>query len=461
MNRSDLHKYQEHSVQHILDHPSCGLFLEMGLGKTVSVLTAIDELMYNRFEIRKVLVIAPKRVARDTWPDEIQEWTHTQHLTVSVVIGTPQQRIAALKRPADVYTINRENVEWLVSLYGAKCPFDMIVIDELSSFKSSKAIRFKNLKQWTGQCQRVVGLTGTPTPNGYMDLWAEVFLLDSGERLGKFKTHYQNRFFSTDPKTSFSSYPKLILKDGAREKIHELIGDICLSMKARDYLELPPVHETIHKVHLSDAEMKAYRDFERHSVMEMPEGDITALSATTLRDKLIQFTSGAIYKPVKTDGWVVVSDAKLDALEEIIDVNEEPIIVYYWYKHTFTRLKERLKKYNPRTLDTKKDQDDWNAGKIRVLLAQPASMGHGVNIQRGGRFEVWMGFPDSLESYLQACGRLERQGQKAAYNVRIKLVASDTLEEAVISSLADKREDQDLLMRAVDALRKKYKKPNS
>lgn len=458
LNRSNLHSYQEHSVQHILDNPRCALFLEMGLGKTVSTLTAIDELMFDRMEIQKALVIAPKRVARDTWPDEIKEWAHVRHLTVSAVIGSAAKRVAALKTPANIYTINRENVEWLVGVYGSKCPFDMIVIDELSSFKSSKAVRFKSLKQWSGQCTRVVGLTGTPSPNGYEDLWAEIYLLDQGKRLGQYVTHFRDRFFTIDPKTAYSTYPKRILRDGAREKIHELIGDICLSMKARDYLDLPPVQENLIRVHLSESEMKAYEDFERHSIMELPEGDIPALSATALRNKLIQFASGAVYKENKKEGYVVVSDAKMEALDEILEFNDEPIIIYYWYQHTFERLKERFKKYKPRTLETKKDQDEWNAGKIRLLLAQPASMGHGINIQKGGRFEVWYGFPESLEVYLQACMRLERQGQTAEFTIRNKLVAVGTLEETLIESLNNKGEDQDLLMRAVDALKRKYKK---
>ena len=458
LNRSNLHSYQEHSVQHIIDNPRCALFLEMGLGKTVSTLTAIDELMFDRMEIQKVLVIAPKRVARDTWPDELKEWAHVRHLTVSAVIGSAAKRMTALKTPANIYTINRENVEWLVGVYGSKCPFDMIVIDELSSFKSSKAVRFKSLKQWSGQCTRVVGLTGTPSPNGYEDLWAEIYLLDQGKRLGQYVTHFRDRFFTIDPKTAYSTYPKRILRDGAREKIHELIGDICLSMKARDYLELPPVHESVLKVHLSKEERKAYDDFERDSVMELPEGEITAFNAGTLRGKLLQFASGAIYTNPERTEYVEVSEAKLEALEEIIESNDEPIIVFYWYRHTFERLKERFKKYCPRTLDSKQDQDDWNAGKIRLLLAQPASMGHGINIQKGGRYEVWMGLPESLELYQQACGRLERQGQKADFNVRIRLTVANSFEEDILESLNNKGEDQDLLMRAVDALKRKYKK---
>ena len=458
LNRSDMHGYQEHSVQHILDNPKCALFLEMGLGKTVSTLTAIDELMFDRMEIQKVLVIAPKRVARDTWPDEIREWAHLNHLTVSVIIGTPSERMAAIKAKANIYTINREMIAWLVSTYGSKCPFDMIVGDESSSFKSPKAERFKKLKPWALQCKRVVLLTGTPSPNGYADLWSQMYLLDKGERLGQHVTHFRDRFFTIDPKTAYSTYPKRILKDGAREQIHDLIGDICLSMKARDYLTLPPVHESIVKVHLSKDERKAYDAFERDSVMDLPEGEITAFNSSSLRTKLLQFASGAIYTNPERTTFAEVSDAKIEALEEIIEANDEPIIVFYWYGHTLDRLKAKLKKYKPRTLDTKKDQDDWNAGKIRLLLAQPASMGHGINIQKGGRYEIWMGLPESLELYQQACKRLERQGQKADFNVRIKLVVEGSFEEAIVESLNSKGEDQDLLMRAVDALKRKYKK---
>ena len=461
LNETNLHNYQNRSTEHILNNPSCGLFLDMGLGKTISSLTAIDKLMFDRFEIKKVLVIAPKRVARDTWMDEVKSWSHIGHLKLSICVGSSQQRKAALQAKADVYTINRENVVWLTALYGSKCPFDMIIIDESSSFKSPSAQRFKALKKWTGQCKRVVLLTGTPAPNGYEDLWAQMYLLDGGERLGKFVTNFRDRFFTIDPSTAYSTYPKRVLKEGAKEQIHGLISDICISMKAEDYLELPKVISRDIKVHLTDKEMQDYKDFEKSLVLELPEGEITAMNAGVLRNKLIQYTSGAVYGANREA--FTVSDAKIEAVEEILDVYEEPVIIFYWYKHTYERLFEKFKKYKPRRLDTYQDQLDWNAGKIRVLLAQPAGMGHGVNIQKGGHFEIWFGYPESLEAYQQACKRLDRQGQQHAV-IRNSLIAVGTIEEVLMQNLLDKADEQDGLMLAtkyLEGLKNEYKKPNS
>ena len=461
LNETNLHKYQTHSTEHIVENNFCGLFLDMGLGKTISTLTAINQLMFDRFEVKKVLIIAPKRVARDTWMDEVKNWAHTKHLKLSICIGSSEQRKAALLAKADIYTINRENVVWLTSLYGSKCPFDMIVVDESSSFKSPSAQRFKALKKWTGQAKRVVILTGTPAPNGYEDLWAQMFLLDGGERLGKFVTHFRDRFFTIDPSTAYSTYPKKVLKDGAKEQIHDLISDICISMKAEDYLDLPPVIPRAIKVHLSEQEMKAYKDFEKSLVLELPEGEITAMNAGVLRNKLIQYTSGAVYGANREA--FTVSEAKIDAVEEILDVYEEPVIIFYWYKHTYDRLMEKFKKYKPRRMDTYQDQLDWNAGKIRLLLAQPAGMGHGVNIQKGGHFEIWFGYPESLEAYQQACARLARQGQTESV-IRNSLIAVGTIEEVLMQNLLDKAEEQDGLMTATKylaGLQQEYKKPNS
>lgn len=461
LTENNLHKYQISSIEHIVTNAYCGLFLDMGLGKTVSTLTAINQLMFDSFEVKNVLIIAPKRVARDTWLDEVKAWAHVKHLKLSVCIGTDSQRKAALQAKADIYTINRENVVWLTNLYGSKCPFDMIVVDESSSFKSPSAQRFKALKKWTGQVKRVVILTGTPAPNGYEDLWAQMFLLDGGERLGKFVTHFRDRFFTIDPSTAYSTYPKRVLKEGAKEQIHDLISDICISMKAEDYLDLPPVIPRVIKVHLSDKEMEAYKDFEKHLVLELPEGEITAMNAGVLRNKLIQYTSGAVYGANREA--FTVSEAKIDAVEEILDVYEEPVIIFYWYKHTYDRLMEKFKKYKPRRMDTYQDQLDWNAGKIRLLLAQPAGMGHGVNIQKGGHFEIWFGYPESLEAYQQACARLARQGQTESV-IRNSLIAVGTIEEVLMQNLLDKAEEQDGLMTATKylaELRQEYKKPNS
>lgn len=457
LREEQLHEYQRHCVKHIIENPYCALLLEMGLGKTVSSLTAIDRLLFDYCDVNKVLIIAPKRVARDTWGDEIQEWAHLKHMRVSVAVGTERQRDRALMADADVYTINRENVAWLIAKYGTLFPFDMVVIDELSSFKSSDAVRFKELKKVRPMLKRVVGLTGTPAPNGYMDLWAQMFLIDRGERLGKFKTHYKDRFFTVDPDTQYSGFPKMIPKPGAAEQIHELISDICISMKAKDYLQLPQTIHRLQKVHLTDTEMKAYENFERSAVMELPTGEeLTAVNAGALRTKLVQFANGAVYDEDRS--YHTVHEAKLEVVEEIVDTATSPIIIFYRFKHDLERLQQKLRRYNPRMLDTSQDQRDWNAGKIQVLLAHPASMGHGLNLQRGGNNILWFGDPDSLELYQQANARLDRQGQKRAVVIN-HLCTAGTIDEAIMQSLVDKTDTQEALMQALKVRIDKYKKP--
>lgn len=456
LTESNLHGYQKHCIQHILDNPYCGLFLDMGLGKTISTLTAIDRLLFDRCEVSKVLVIAPKRVARDTWADEIQEWAHVRHLRVSIAVGTAKQRKAALMANADVYTINRENVAWLVAMYGTRFPFDMVVIDELSSFKSSDAIRFKELRRVRPSLKRLVGLTGTPAPNGYLDLWAQLFLIDRGERLGPFKTNYKDRFFMIDPETAYSQHVKWIPKPGAQDKINKLISDVCISMQARDYLELPDTVHRLIKVHMTDQEMKDYLDFERSAVMELPTGDeLTAVNAAALRTKLVQFSNGAVYDDAKN--YHVVHNAKLEAIEEVVDTATSPIIIFYRFKHDLERLREKLKAYKPRMLITSQDQKDWNAGKIQVLLAHPASMGHGLNLQKGGNNILWFGDPDSLELYQQANARLDRQGQKESVVIN-HMCTVGTIDEDIMQSLVNKADVQDALMKALKARVDKYRK---
>jgi len=454
LKESNLHDYQRHAVEHIIENPFSGLLLEMGLGKTISTLTAIDKLMFDSFEVKKVLLIAPKRVARDTWLDEVHGWVHTSHLKVSVVLGSAEQRKKALLEKADIYAINRENVVWLVNLYGSKCPFDMLVIDELSSFKSSGSQRFKALKKWRPMFKRVVGLTGTPAPNGYLDLWAQMYLLDMGERLGKFKTHYQDRFFTIDPATAFSSYPKKVLKVGAAEQIHDLISDICISMKSEDYLELPGREHYLIKVHLSEKEKAAYDAFEKSQVLEIPEGEISAVTATALRNKLVQYANGAVYDANRE--YHIVHEAKIEAAIEIVDTATSPIMIFYRFKHDLARLKIALKAYKPRMLDTSQDQADWNAGKIQVLLAHPASMGHGLNLQKGGHNILWFGDPESLEAYQQANARLDRQGQKNFVRMG-HLCTVGTIDEPIMNALVGKADVQDALMDAVKAVISKYK----
>lgn len=457
LQESNLHNYQRHSIEHVIENPFCGLFLDMGLGKTVSTLTAIDRIMFDRFEIKKVLLIAPLRVARDTWLDEVKGWAHVNHLKLSVCIGTADQRKAALQTKADVYTINRENVVWLTNLYGSKCPFDMLVVDELSSFKSSDAQRFKALKKWVPQFKRRVGLTGTPSPNGYLDLWAQLYILDEGVRLGKFKTHFIDRFFTIDPSTAYSTYPKKVLKPGAKEQIHGLISDICISMKAEDYLELhEPIHNVI-RVHLSEAEMEAYEDFEKSQVLELPEGEISAMNAAALRTKLVQYANGAVYDANRD--YHVVHEAKIEAAIEIVDVATSPVMIFYRFKHDLDRLQKAFKAYKPRMLNTTQDQKDWNEGKIKILLAHPASMGHGLNLQNGGNIILWFGDPESLELYQQANARLARQGQKEVVIIN-HLATVGTIDEPIMTALAGKATEQDALMEAVKAIVAKHKKPN-
>jgi SNF2 family DNA or RNA helicase len=455
LKKENMHHYQEFSVSHIVAHPAAGLFQEMGLGKTVSTLTAIDILMFDTFEIKKPLIIAPLNVAKYTWQDEIDNWAHLKHLKLGKILGDEKSRSKALNSPADIYIINRENVAWLVGKVGSAFPFDMLILDELTSFKSSKAIRFKALKQIRPLVKRVVGLTGTPSPNGYIDLWSQIFLLDQGERLGKFKTHFIDRFFTVDPKTAYSGYPKQIPRDFSLEAIQGLIGDICISMKSEDYLELPGRVHRIINVHLSDAELTAYEEFEESQIMLLPEGEaISVANAAALRGKLVQFANGAVYD--ENRAYHVVHDAKLDLLEELIDVATSPVLIFYRFKHDLDRMQKRLKAYAPRLLTSEKDKNDWNEGKIKVLLAHPASAGHGLNLQKGGNNVIWFGDPDSLELYQQANARLDRQGQVKQVIIQ-HMATVGTIDEAIAQALIGKADVQEALMQAIKARVKKYR----
>lgn len=448
------HDYQKYATEKILELPACGLFLEMGLGKTVSTLTAINELIYDRFEVSKVLVIAPKRVAEDTWTGEAEKWDHLQHLTFSKILGTAKQREEALKADADIYLVNRENVTWLVDKLGKRWPFDMIVVDELSSFKSNQAKRFKSLRMVRPLSSRFVGLTGTPAPNGLMDLWPQVYLMDKGERLGKTITGYRDRYFYPGKRNGFTVF-SWEPKEGAQEAIEKKISDICISMKAEDYLKMPEriVNDII--IRLSQEEKKKYEELEKEKLLELDGQEITALSAAAVWGKLLQMANGAAYDD---DGnTAVFHDRKLDALEEILEAAcGHPVLVFYNFKHDYSRLTERFRKWNPRTL---KDSDDiraWNSGKIPLLLAQPASMGHGLNIQAGGHIIVWFGLNPSLELYQQANARLYRQGQKDTVIIH-RLITKGTVDEDVIRKLETKDARQDNLMEAVKARIQKWK----
>jgi SNF2 family DNA or RNA helicase len=435
------HDYQDVAKQWILDHPAAGLFLDMGLGKTVTTLTAIEELKNDYLDIQKVLVIAPKRVAEDTWPDEHQKWDHLKdRLKIVKIMGKPNERLNALKQTGDVYIITRDNVAWLVETLRRNWDFDTVVIDELSSFKSNRRQRFKKLKLVRPFIKRIIGLTGTPAPNSYMDLWSQIYLLDRGERLGKTITEYRWNYFDTLPRPGYNEYR---LKPGAKEQIDRLISDICISMKARDYLnqEEPLYIDRI--VKLSDKEYKLYKTMERDAVLEFGEDDyITALSAATVTNKLLQLANGAIYDEAKN--YRVIHDKKLDALEELIEeAGEESVLVYYSYISDKERILQKFK--DARVLETEKDIKDWNAGKTKLMIAHPASAGHGLNLQDGGSIIIWFGLPWSLELYLQANARLWRQGQKQTVRI-YHLLSKGTMDDKVLQVLKGKNIRQEELL---------------
>lgn len=425
------------------------------MSKTVITLTAINILMFDSFEVQKVLVIAPKRVAEDTWSRETEKWDHLKHLKISKVLGTQKQRMEALVEDADIYVINRENVKWLVDFFRQRkaWPFDMLVIDELSSFKSNKSQRFKALKVMTPLLKRVVGLTGTPTPNGYLDLWPQMYLLDRGERLGKTITGYRERYFYPGKRNGYTVFT-WDLKSGADEVIQKKISDICISMKAEDYLDLP---ERINNNVLIKMDKKAralYDELEKDLILQVDEDEITAITAAALNQKLLQMANGSVYN---ADGWVThIHDGKLDALEDILEFNQEPVLVFYNFKHDYNRLMKHFKDLEPRTLETSEDIKDWNEGRIRLLLAHPASVGHGLNIQAGGHIIVWFGLTYSLELYMQANARLDRQGQTKNVIVH-HLIAEDTVDEDVMKAIERKETGQEALLEAVKARVRRYK----
>lgn len=443
------HKYQSIALEKLYNNPKVGLMLDMGLGKTVIALTAIEDLIYNRFEIQKVLVIAPLRVAEDTWSRESQKWDHLQHLRISKVLGTPTQRRKALAQDADIYIINRENVVWLtneLSSVGNAWDFDMVVIDELSSFKSSKAQRFRALKKYITRSQRVVGLTGTPAPNGLIDLWSQIYLLDGGERLGKTVTGYRERYFLPDKRnqtTIFSYKPK----EESEKAIYDKISDICVSMSAEDWLDMPERIDSVQHVQLSDSELKLYEEFEKGQYLEFMQGKVTAASAAALTNKLLQFSNGAMY--FDDGSYKVTSDKKLDALAEIVDTSQgQPILCFYSYRHDCERILKKFK--NAKKLESAADIESWNNGDIPLLLAHPAGAGHGLNLQTGGNIIVWFGLTWSLELYQQANARLYRQGQRNTVIIH-HLITDGTVDVRVLDSLQGKRDVQDELLESLKA----------
>ena len=441
------HRYQEFAKEHIIRHAVAALFLDMGLGKTVITLTAIKELMYERFEIQKVLVIAPLRVARDTWPAEIRKWDHLAGLTYAVAVGSQAERLAALRSKADIHIINRENVTWLVEESGLPFDYDLVVIDELSSFKSYRAKRFKSLLSVRRTVKRIVGLTGTPSSNGLMDLWAQFRLLDLGERLGRYISHYRERYFLPDKRNAQVVFTYK-LKPGAEEQIYNAISDITISMKAEDYLDLPPCIHNVVKVALSEREREVYERFRKEMVISLGGEEIDAMNAAALSNKLLQMANGAVYDDRHTGHQI--HERKLDALEDLIEAaNGRPVMVCYWFRHDLERIRRRFP--TVRELKTAQDIEDWNAGKIPVALVHPASAGHGLNLQYGGCTLVWFGLTWSLELYQQTNKRLHRQGQRDTVVIH-HIVADGTIDELVLAALHRKDKTQAALIAAVKAV---------
>lgn len=448
--------YQQHGTDHIIKHPASGLFLDMGLGKTVITLTAINHLMYDMYEVQKTLVIAPLRVAQHTWKAERNKWAHLRHLRISHVLGTEKERKMALYRKADIWVINRENLCWLIRYYGSVWPFDYVVVDELSSFKNPDAERFKAFRKVRPLTKRITGLTGTPMPNGLHDLWSQLYMLDRGERLGETYGGYREQFLTPGARDG-ARVLNYTGKTGAEQEVYRRIGDICLSMTAADYLDLPPRIDRQVPVHMTPDQLAKYEEFEQIQVMEMENGEeLTAFNAQALTQKLLQFGNGAVYNADKSD-YHVIHDAKLDALEDIMDAsNGHPVMVFYWFKHDLQRLRERFKAWKPRELKTEQDITDWNARKIPLLFVHPASAGHGLNLQAGGNIIVWFSLTWSLELYKQANARLDRQGQTESVIIH-HLITRGTMDEYVMQVLDRKEKGQNGLMEAVKAIVGKYR----
>ncbi|NBH62154.1 DEAD/DEAH box helicase [Anaerotruncus sp. 80] len=457
------HDYQRYCVEKILETPKLGLFLDMGLGKTVITLTAIRQLMYDRFQVRKVLVIAPKKVAEGTWTLEKDKWEHTKILRVSQVLGSAAKRIKALHTPADIYITNRENVVWLVDYYRNNWPFDMVVVDESSSFKNHSAKRFKALAGVSSHVDRMVELTGTPSPNSLADLWAQIYLLDEGQRLGKRYTHFRERYFQPDRFGYTGTVYSYEAKPGSEQSILNQISDICVSMKAGDYLQLPDIIYDEVPVVLDAKAAKAYRDMERQMVLELPEDEeeISVTSAAALSNKLQQLANGAVYD--EDHQTHEVHSCKIETFLELIEsLQGKPVLVFYSFQHDKARILAALasqKHLRVRELKTTQDQADWNARKIDVLLAHPASAAYGLNLQAGGNHVVWFGLTWNYEQYSQANKRLHRQGQTEKVIIH-HLITKDTRDEDVMEALQHKDDVQNWVMESLKARIKKIREEN-
>lgn len=449
--RYEPHDYQRYATEYIETHPCSAVLLDMGLGKTSITLSAIADLLFDSFEVHKVLVIAPLRVARDTWSAELKKWDAFRHLTYSVAVGTEAERKAALTRKADIYIINRENVQWLITESRLPFDYDMIVVDELSSFKNHQSKRFKALMQVRPKVKRIVGLTGTPASNGLMDLWAEFKVIDMGKRLGRFITQYRLDYFLPDKMNGqiiYSYRPR----PGAEELIYRKISDITISMKSTNHLPMPELVSSEYPVFLDDAERETYDEMRKQFVLALPDGEITAANAAALSGKLCQLANGAIYS--ETGEFIEVHDRKLDALEDIIEsANGKPLLVAYWFKHDLERIMKRLHaRHIPFSkLDSSDSIHRWNNGEIPVALIHPASAGHGLNLQSGGNTIVWFGLTWSLELYSQTIARLWRQGQNAETVIVQHIVANDTIDEQILRALKAKDKTQAALIAAVKA----------
>lgn len=439
------HSYQEYAIRYIETHPISALLIDMGLGKSSITLTAISNMLFDSFEVCKVLVIAPLRVAKNTWTDEIKKWEHLNSLSYSLIIGNESERLSALNEKADIYIINRENVDWLVNKSGYKFDFDMVVIDELSSFKNHQSKRFKSLMKVRPLVKRIVGLTGTPSSNGLMDLFAEFKILDMGKRLGYFIGQYRNTYFKPDKMNGPIVYSYKPLPN-AENAIYEKISDITVSMKANEYLKMPELLTRNYVDELSNSEKNQYDEMKKSLVLEITDGEITASNAASLSNKLCQLSNGAIHDDEQN--IVEIHDRKLDALEDIIEsMNGKPLLVAYWYRHDLERIKSR---FSVREIKTSEDISDWNKGEIPVALIHPASAGHGLNLQNGGSTLVWFGLTWSLELYQQTNARLYRQGQKNTVVIQ-HIITKDTIDEHILKALQKKNKTQSDLIDAVKA----------
>nr|DAN60169.1 MAG TPA: Chromatin remodeling complex ATPase [Caudoviricetes sp.] len=440
------HEYQRYAVEYIKSHPVAAVLLSMGLGKTSISLTAINDLLFDSFEIHKVLIIAPLRVASVTWSAEIEKWEHLKILKYSVAVGTEAERLTALNAQADIYIINRENVQWLIEKSGVPFDFDMLVVDELSSFKNHQSKRFKALMKVRPKVKRAVGLTGTPSSNGLMDLFAEFKLLDMGARLGRFIGQYRNAYFSPDKRNGQIIYSYKPLPN-AEQQIYEKISDITISMKSTDHLKMPELISTQYEVELSEEEKKKYEELKKDLILQLPDGEITAANAASLTGKLSQMANGAVYSD--DESILEIHQRKLDALEDIIEsANGKPVLVAFWFRHDLERIKKR---FAVREIKTSRDIADWNNGSIPVAVIHPASAGHGLNLQSGGSALVWFGITWSLELYQQTNARLWRQGQTAETVVITHIIAKGTIDERIVKALKMKDTSQSALIDAVKA----------